>query len=198
MNEREIIMLEDKASDQELLLVAPEVSHVIHLALDWKRRIIHVGGEITPGDGERFWTIMEYLGSDPIQVHLNTPGGDVDSMYAMHDAIRRHGLVTVLGYGMVCSAGVLLLACGHNRLVTQSCVLMSHESHSSGGEELGFRASKDRRKFDDWQHEWWCELMGRYTPYDAAWWRKTTDRKAEYWLLGGRQIVEAGLADEVV
>ena len=195
----DIILLQEAQNDDErLLLVAPEVSHVIHLALDWKRRIIHLSGEIAASDGERVWTLLQYLGPDPVELHLNTPGGDVDSMYAIHDAIRRHGSVTVIGYGMVCSAGVLLLACGHHRKVTESCVLMSHESHSTGSEDLGFRASKDRRKFDDWQHEWWCELMARYSPNDAAWWRKTTERKAEHWLLGGKAIVEAGLADEVV
>lgn len=196
---REVNLILDQQEEEVLLSPAPQLSHIINLGIDWERRIVHVAGELTSESGEWFWTVLERLGHEqPIQVHLNTPGGDVDSMYAMHDAIRRHGMITVLGYGQVCSAGVLLLACGHHRLVTESCVLMSHESHGGSSDELGFRASKDRRKFDDWQHEWWCELMGRYSPQDATWWKRKTERQAEYWLLGGKEIVAAGLADQVV
>ena len=179
------------------LIPAPMISHVIDGGLDWERRVIHLGGEVETTTGEWFWTVLERLGKEPVEVHLNTPGGDVDSMYAIHDAIRRHGNVTVLGYGQICSAGVLILACGHRRLVAESTILMSHESTASTG-EIGYTASKDRRKADDWQHVHWAELMGRYTPRDARWWKTKTERTAEYWVLGGHAIVAEGLADEVI
>jgi ATP-dependent protease ClpP protease subunit len=178
------------------LIPAPYISHVINLGLDWKNRIIHLSGEIEEDSGEWMHTVIESLGKDRIEIHLNTPGGDVDSMYAIHDTIRRHGNIKVYGYGQVCSAGVLILACGHEREVAESTILMSHESTGSAG-ELGYRAAKDRRKADDWQHVYWAELMARYTPNDARWWRQKTEKTAEYWLLGGREIVEAGLADKV-
>ncbi len=184
-------------SEEVKLLPAPMMSHVINLGVDWQNRVIHLTEEIEPATGAWFWTVLERLGPEPVEVHMTTPGGDEVAMFAIHDAIRRHGLVTVTAYGQVCSAGVLILACAAHRKVTQSTILMSHESTNSAG-ELGYRAAKDRRKVDDWFHEYWCELMGRYTPQDAAWWRKTTERKAEYWLLGGQAIVEAGLADKVV
>lgn len=198
MSRAEVLFL-DKEEEEVLLAQAPQLAHVINLGIDWERRVIHVAGEITPESGEWFWTVLERLGHEqPIQVHLNTPGGDVSSMYAMHDAIRRHGMITIVGYGEICSAGVLLLACGHHRQVTENCILMSHESRGSGGDDLGYRAAKDRRKVEDWLHERWCELMARYTPNDAKWWKTKTERQAEYWLLGGKEIVEAGLADEVI
>jgi ATP-dependent protease ClpP protease subunit len=183
--------------DEIKLIPAPEIAHVLSLGIDWKKRIIHLTGEISPDSGEWFWTAVEQLGKDSIQVHLNTPGGDVDSMYAIHDAIVRHGKVTVTAYGQVCSAGVLILACAKRRLVTESTILMSHESSGSSG-ELGYRASKDRRKVDDWQHVYWATLMARYTPHDEKWWRMKTEKTAEYWLLGGKEIVAEGLADELV
>lgn len=183
--------------EEVLLTKAPMLSHVVNLGVDWESRVIHLTEEITEATGAWFWTVLERLGcAQPVEVHLNTPGGDEVSMFAIHDAIRRHGAVTVTAYGQVCSAGVLILACGHERRVTPSTILMSHESTTSQA-ELGYRASKDRRKVDDWFHDYWCELMAKYTPQDAKWWRQTTERKAEYWLLGGKAIVEAGIADIV-
>jgi ATP-dependent Clp protease protease subunit len=182
---------------------APALRHINRLAVDVHERIVYLG-EIEEGDGEWFAQAVNHLDGVPgplrtIEVWLNTPGGDVTAMFAIHDIIRSHPNIRIHAYGQVCSAGVLLLACGHRRAVTESCVLMSHENRLGGDEEgLGLRAAKDRRKYEDWQHAWWCELMARYTPKDSAWWKRTTERQGEYWLLGGAAIVEAGLADEVV
>ncbi|NRA09610.1 MAG: ATP-dependent Clp protease proteolytic subunit [Myxococcales bacterium] len=179
------------------LAPAPRVAHVINLGLDWETQTINLNDEIGPDSGEYVWGLLDYWSEYPVNIHLSTPGGDVDSMYQIHDAIRRHGNVTITAYGLVASAGVLILACGHRRLVTESTAWMSHESWGGGG-DVGYRAAKDRRAFDEFQHKWWCELMSRYTPHDAKWWDKSTQRHAEYWLLGGQAIVEAGYADEVV
>lgn len=185
---------------------APRLAHVLELSVDPDRRTIYLGGEIEEETGDWFWTALDQLtepwGDEqrrnaPVYIHLNTPGGDVTSMFAIHDAMRTHGNVLVYAYGQVVSAGVLLLAAGHRRYVTESCVLMSHENTVGGDDGLGLRAAKDRRKWEDWMHTWWCELMGRYTPNEAAWWKRKTERQAEYWLLGGQEIVEAGLADYV-
>lgn len=184
-------------SEETKLVPAPMMAHVAELGVDWQERVIYLDGEIGEHTGPWFWLVLNRLGPAPVEVHLNTPGGDEVSMFAIHDAIVRHGGVTVTAYGQVCSAGVLILACGARRQVTQSTILMSHESTSSQG-ELGYRAAKDRRKVDDWFHEYWCELMGKYTPNDARWWRSTTEKKAEFWLLGGEAIVAAGIADSVV
>jgi ATP-dependent protease ClpP protease subunit len=187
----------EESNQGPVLTKAPMISHVIDLGIDVDRRVVHLAGEIEADTGAWFWNVVDHMGKDPIEVHLNTPGGDVDSMYAIHDSIRRHGNITVLGYGQVCSAGVLILACGHKRKVCESTILMSHENTASQG-ELGYTAAKDRRKVDDWQHVYWSELMARYTPMDAIWWKRKTEKTAEYWLLGGHEIVEKGLADEVV
>lgn len=186
----------DETEEVELI-PAPAIAHIANMGVDWQRRVIYLDGEIGEHTGPWFWLVLDRLGPERVEVHLNTPGGDEVSMFAIHDAIRRHGAVVVIAYGQVCSAGVLILACALERYVTPSTILMSHESTTSQG-ELGYRAAKDRRRVDDWFHEYWCELMGRYTPQDAKWWKSTTEKKAEFWLLGGQAIVEAGLADGVV
>ena len=179
---------------------------VLGEGVDFRERRIFLTGEIEEDTGGWFATVMSLMAdpdpSDtnpfPVELYLNTPGGDVTSMFAIHDAIRTSARpIHVYASGQVVSAGVLLLACGHRRFVSESCALMSHEATVGGEEELGFGAAKDRRGYEDWCHTHWCELMARYTPQEAAWWKRKTERKAEYWLLGGAAIVEAGLADEV-
>lgn len=179
-----------------------ELAYVVDQGVDPRRRAIHLG-EIEEDTGGWFALVLAHLNalsSAPIRLYLNTPGGDTTSMFAIHDAIRAsHAQVHVIGTGQVCSAGVLILACGHRRFVTESCCLMSHEPTLGDG-ELGLRAAQSRRKWEDWTQSWWCTLMARYSPPDkgAAWWQKITEKKAEFWLLGGRAIVEAGLADWVL
>lgn len=190
----------DLVEEQEDILLdqAPRLAHILNLGVDWTKPLIHLAGEIQSETGEWFWTLAEHFSDRPLYVHLNTPGGDVDSMYAIHDAIRRHGNVTVSAYGQCCSAGVLILACAHQRRVTESLIWMSHESTAWSAGDLGYRAAKDRRKVDDFQHVYWAELMARYTPQDADWWKRKTERQAEYWLLGGKAVIEAGCADVMI
>lgn len=190
----DIMMLDEEPIK---LVPAPVLAHLLNLSVDWEGRQVYLDGPIEEHTGPWFWTVLDALGPNPVVVHLNTPGGEEVAMFAIHDAIRKHGDVTVIAYGQVCSAGVLLLACARHRKVTQSAILMSHESTTSQA-DLGYRASKARREVDDWFHEYWCELMGKYTPNDAKWWKSTTEKKAEYWLLGGQAIVDAGLADVVI
>lgn len=195
-----LALLSDDEKDLDVL-PAPGLTHVHNLSVMPRWREIHLTGEIEDDTGAWFLRCVRWFEArdpdQPIRVVLSTPGGDIGSMFLIHDTIRSTPCaIEILAMGEVCSAGVLILACGDRRIVTESTCLMSHES--TGGEgELGFRASRDRQKFREWQHEYWAELMGRYTPQDGSWWRTKTERQAEYWLLGGAEIVDAGLADEV-
>ncbi len=186
-------ILEDKTD----LSPAPRIVHVLEHGVDWENRTVHLNGDITPDLGGWLWGILDYWAGEPVTLNLSTDGGDVGAMFEMHSAIRRHGDVTVTAYGLVASAGVLVLAACHRRIVTETIAVMSHESSGYGG-DVGYRAAKDRRAYDEWQHKTWCNLMGRYTNRDEKWWDRTTMRKGELWLLGGEEVVEHGLADEVI
>lgn len=181
---------------------APAHYWIDETGIDIAGRTIWLVGELTEEDADWFAkavrVMVDQSANTPIIVMLNTPGGDVTAMFAIHDLIRSSPCnIRVIAYGEVVSAGVLLLTCGHRRMVSESCVLMSHEPTVGDESDLGLRAAKDRRAWEDWTHTHWCELMARYTPQDAAWWKRKTERKAEYWLLGGQSIVDAGLADGV-
>jgi len=201
-DEEDVEIVEDLLDEFPIIRV-PALAHVHNLRVRPRDRELYIQGPIDDETGSRFVRSLRWLESlgapgAPVRVVLETPGGDEDSMFSIHDAIRATACpVEVLAHGAVCSAGVLILACGDRRLVTQSTALMSHESRGEEG-ELGFRASRDRMKYREWQHRFWCELMARYTPRDARWWLQKTERQAEYWLLGGEAIVAEGLADAVV
>lgn len=147
----------------------------------------------------RTLNFLEDQSSEPVRLYLNTPGGDVLSAFAIHDRIHESEVpVKVVGTGNVCSAGVLILACGHERYVTESTMWMSHQPWGFGGWNLRLDEAQSRREADDWLQSHWCNLMARYTPKTAKQWDKLTKAKAEWWLCGGDAIVKEGLADEVI
>lgn len=182
-------------------MMAPEVHFVHETGVNAKTREIFVSEKIDEEFGGWFVTVLRYLISldnvAPVTVWLNTQGGDVMSMFTFHDAVRSSPVcIRIIGHGEVCSAGVLMLACGHERLVTESCVLMSHEGESA---IVGrFSEIRERIKLEEWMQAQWATLMARYTPKEAKYWRRLTEKKAEYWVLGGQAIVDDGIADRVL
>ena len=188
--------------DDDVPIIAPELAHLLDLGVYEKTREIFIEGEIDDDFGGWLTMVFRRLQlqgpGEPITVWLNTPGGDVQSMFVFYDLVTTiPEEVTVIGIGAVCSAGVLMLACADKRLVSENCVLMSHEYSGASGENLRYSEAKERRKWDDWVHLRWIQLMARHTPQDEAYWKRITERKAEFWLLGGESIVEEGLADGI-
>lgn len=77
-----------------------------------KNRIVLISGEINKDRADEFARQMLVLDSesaDPIYVYINSPGGDVDSGFAIYDMIRFvKSPVTVVGMGLVASAAALI------------------------------------------------------------------------------------------
>lgn len=184
----------------------PELSHIQNMDVDVERREIYVGGEITEDFGSWFTATLRHLekrSSAPITIWLNTPGGSVISMFTFHDLVRASDCeITIIATGQVCSAGVLMLACGNNRLVTESTILMSHRGHDAMSGNL--EQMESYLKVIKWQEEHWAELMDRYTPdaidgraRDQRYWFQLGKKTAEWWITGGAQIIAEGLADGI-
>jgi len=78
-----------------------------------KTRTILLTGEINKEMGERVirqLLLLESLSSDPINVFIDSPGGDVDAGFAIFDMIRFvKAPVRILGMGLVASAAALIL-----------------------------------------------------------------------------------------
>ena len=185
---------------------APELAHIDKMNVDVVSREIYVGGEIEEEFGAWFTCVMSYLermGDGPVTIWLNTPGGDVTSMFVFHDLVRATKLhVRVIATGQVCSAGVLMLACCNERLITESCVLMSHRGQGLIGGD--YEALEAQIKYHKWCEEHWAMLMDRYTPEtvggqsrDARYWFQLGKKRSQWWVFGGDAIVQEGIADGI-
>jgi ATP-dependent Clp protease protease subunit len=78
-----------------------------------KTRTILLSGEIDKDQGEktiRHLLLLESLSEDPIDMLIDSPGGDVDAGFAIFDMIRFvRPKVRILGMGLVASAAALVL-----------------------------------------------------------------------------------------
>jgi len=186
---------------------APALYWIHEFWVDLDKREIYIVGEIDGDFANQFLATFRHLlnqSHEPITIWLSTPGGDVEAAFMFYDlVINSPAPITIIGTGGVASAGVLMLACGHKVYVTENCTMMNHESTFSGEVALRHSEAKDRRKWEDWIGERFIVLLGKCTSKrkgdkDASYWRKITDKKAEYWVLGGEAIVAEGLADDIL
>lgn len=78
-----------------------------------KTRQIILSGEVTKALAEKVikqLLLLEADSDEPIKIYIDSPGGDVDSGYAIFDMIRFiNAPVTIIGTGLVASAGALIL-----------------------------------------------------------------------------------------
>lgn len=78
-----------------------------------KTRTILLTGEINKELGERLirqLLLLESLSEDPIDIFIDSPGGDVDAGFAIFDMIRFvKAPVRIVGMGLVASAAALVL-----------------------------------------------------------------------------------------
>lgn len=77
-----------------------------------KTRSVMISGEINKDIANDFaqrMLVLDSESSDPITVYINSPGGDVDSGFAIYDMIRFvQSPVRVVGIGLVASAAALI------------------------------------------------------------------------------------------
>ncbi len=77
-----------------------------------KTRTVLISGEINKDRADEFarqMLVLDSESSEPIYVYINSPGGDVDSGFAIYDMIRFvNSPVTVIGMGLVASAAALI------------------------------------------------------------------------------------------
>lgn len=141
-----------------------------------------------------------YLDRTPgdIELWISTPGGLVFEMFALYDVIRtRQNPVRTVGYGVVASAGCLLLAAGDHRSVTENAWFMSHEGASSvDGPDL--QTIKNRVAAEERMNRRWASLMAKHSRRSAEFWAKVHQGKARELWLDPRQLVQYGLVDDIL
>lgn len=77
-----------------------------------KTRTVMISGEVNKDRADQFareMLVLDSESSDPIYVYINSPGGDVDSGFAIYDIVRYvSSPVTMIGMGLVASAAALI------------------------------------------------------------------------------------------
>jgi ATP-dependent Clp protease protease subunit len=131
-----------------------------------------------------------------IELWINSPGGLVTEMFALHDLIATlENPVTTVGYGQVASAAGLILAAGKERYATPNCWFMSHMGE---GYLLGdLFTQREQLRVEEAIFDKWAELLSKYTKHTKKWWREVHQgEKRELWL-DAKGMVRHGIVDEI-
>ncbi len=133
----------------------------------------------------------------PISLYINSPGGSMDSMFSIYDAMQhvRPGVETIC-IGMAASAAALILAGGADdaRAILPHGRVMIHQPHVSGvggqASDIEIHAAEILR-----QREMANEILANHTGQDIERVRADTDR--DRWMTA-EQAVEYGLVDRIL
>jgi ATP-dependent Clp protease protease subunit len=143
---------------------------------------------------------LDKTGGD-IELWINTPGGNVDDMFAIYDVIRTcENDVQTVGHGCVASAGALVLAGGikGKRYATPNTIFMVHEFQGGVWGEGGTKQQEIQLGQKQRSEERWAYLMGRASgrKKTSKFWYETIRSSPEFWL-DARGMVKHGVIDEI-
>ena len=140
---------------------------------------------------------LEAESDEPIKIYIDSPGGSVDSGFAIFDTIRFiNAPVYTIGMGLVASAGalVLLAAPKENRLAFPNSHYLIHQPLLSGlrgtATEIEIHATeieKTRARIN--------EIISEETGKSLKQVAKDTDR--DYWLVS-KEAVDYGLVSRII
>lgn len=184
---------------------------VIAYGLDARaRRLVLVGPLDDPDEHgknpyEQIVRGLLYLDQSPgdIELRICTVGGPSARMFGLYDTIRGcKNKVHTIGFGEIFSAGVLLLAAGDKRSVTENSWLMSHaealdESDAgAGGGEVW--TVKQRVDWVLQMEEQWAVCMAKHTRRGKKWWHELHQgRHREKWWPAS-EMKALGIVDEII
>ena len=164
-----------------------------------KTRSILISGEIDKKMAEKVVNqllMLEAENDDPIKVFIDSPGGDVDSAYAIFDMIRFvKPKVTMIAMGLAASAGALILLAGdkENRFGFPNSHYLIHQPLSGVrgvATEIEIHAKeieKTRQKIN--------ALIAKETGKSLAKVEKDTDR--DYWM-SAEEALDYGLISKII
>ena len=136
-------------------------------------------------------------GPGPINVRLNSPGGDVFDGVAIHSLLARHpGTVTVYVDGLAASAASFIMLAGDRIVSARNAFVMIHGAMTGtyGNAQTHLDAAALLEKVSDNIADMYAERAGE----DAAYWRNLMDANREdgHWMTG-QEALDAGLVDEL-
>ena len=171
---------------------------IFEYGIDIGNRIIYFNDDVEQDSVDRVIKAVNFFEKekDPIQIKICSYGGSVDQMFALYDKIvsSENKIITV-GTGCICSAAVLLLACGNERFVTENAWLMSHNAETVG---IGSPATlmSQAKAFQAMEDTTWA-LLEKHSRWTAKKWKESAEKKGEVWLTP-KQMLTCGIIDGIL
>lgn len=163
-----------------------------------KDRIVFLEGEITPALATVINAQLLYLkgqSEQPIQLYINSPGGDISAGLSVYDTIMHIGCpVYTIASGLCASMAAVILSGGSKRYALKHSDIIIHQPSCLGmhGQETDIRISaeqisKKRRIL--------TELLAENCkkPFEKV----AIDTERDYYL-SAEEALEYGLIDEVL
>lgn len=141
-----------------------------------------------------FLADLREVRSDKIEVHLNTPGGEVFDGIAIYNALVQHPAeVEIVIDSLAASIGSIIAMAGDRILIAKNAKMMIHEGHA-----MCIGNSSDMTKLAD--------LLDKTSENLASIYADRTGKPVDHWRglmrdetwYVGEEAVKAGLADEVL
>ncbi len=141
---------------------------------------------------------LKEIGNGPVNVRINSGGGDVFQGVAIHTLLARHpGIVSVYVDGLAASAASFIMLAGDRIYAARNAFVMIHDAMTfTYGNGDTHRAAADLLdKVSDNIADMYAERAGE----DAEHWRNlmTVNGEDGTWYTG-QEALEAGLVDELV
>ena len=141
---------------------------------------------------------LRELGPGPVNVRINSGGGDVFDGVAIHSLLSRHpGTVTVTVDGLAASAASFIMLAGDVVKTSRNAMIMIHDAMTGtwGGPATHERALELLRKVSDNIADMYAEKAGE----DVEHWRGKMLANGEdgTWYTG-QEAYAAGLVDEII
>lgn len=162
-----------------------------------KERQLFLFGEINNKEAKSL--IREIIALDkiehkPIALYINSPGGNVDSGFAIIDTIRGilSPVLTVI-VGEACSMAGLISVAGDVRLMSKHAIWMAHEM--TAGDYDYVTKIKDRTKFFEVLEEKTQDYLKEQTKLTSKDLKKA--QVGELWL-GAKECLEKGIVGHIV
>lgn len=161
-------------------------------------RTIIISGMIKEGNFARLSATLEALSlqsKKPITIKISSDGGDLMEAFAMAGAIRECTCkVLTIGYGLVASAAVLLLACGDDRKMSQFATVMHHEA--SYGYQGRHSTMKNLTSYMNREEIKFCRFLAEITKKPLSYWMKKG--KHVDFFLSADECLEIGLINQIL
>jgi ATP-dependent Clp protease protease subunit len=141
---------------------------------------------------------LDTIDSDePIELFINSPGGDVYQCFAIYDVIGTVAApVHTFAFGMCMSAAPLLLARGEpgQRWVAEHTSFMTHQySESLEGKGTDLKAGLKQGLGMDAR---WNELLAEHSTRTVRFWKSKATKTADFYFTAD-QAIEWGVADSI-